>query len=102
VNYATQIQPIFDGRCIVCHSGVSAPEGLRLDSTNSYNNLVNVNSTQVPSLKRVEPFDPNNSYLVQKVEGTAAGGERMPLNRAPLSPAQIKLIRDWISGGAER
>jgi hypothetical protein len=49
-----------------------------LDSTNSYANLVNVASSEVPSLKRVEPGDDNNSYLVQKIEGTAAVGVRMP------------------------
>ena len=68
---------------------------------NSYANLVNVASHEVPSLKRVEPGDPDNSYLVQKIEGTAAVGGRMPLGRAPLTAAQIALIRQWISEGAD-
>lgn len=102
VDYATQIQPIFNANCIVCHSGSGAPEGLRLDAVNSYNNLVNVNSREVPSLERVKPSDPDNSYLVHKIEGTAAVGGRMPLNEPPLSAAQISLIRQWISEGAER
>ena len=100
VNYTTQIQPIFTANCVSCHSGASAPQGLRLDAPNSYANLVNVNSNEVPSLKRVKPSDPDNSYLVHKIEGTAAVGGRMPLNRAPLSNAQISLIRQWITEGA--
>jgi mono/diheme cytochrome c family protein len=100
VDYATEIQPIFNSRCISCHSGVSAPQGLRLDANNSYANLVGVASNEVPSLQRVEPGDPDNSYLVQKVEGTAAVGGRMPLNRTPLTDEQIALIRRWISEGA--
>ncbi|MET0506555.1 MAG: hypothetical protein ABWZ78_00040, partial [Burkholderiaceae bacterium] len=100
VNYATQIQPIFTNNCTRCHSGSSAPRGLRLDSANSYANLVNVASSEVPSLLRVKPGDDANSYLVQKIEGTAAVGGRMPLNSTPLSAANINLIRRWIAEGA--
>ena len=100
VDYATEIQPIFSSRCTECHVGAAAPQGLRLDAANSYANLVGVASNEVPSLQRVEPGDPDNSYLVQKVEGTAAIGSRMPLGGSPLSDAQIELIRRWISEGA--
>jgi Ca2+-binding RTX toxin-like protein len=100
VNYVAQIQPIFDNRCIGCHNVNSAPHGLILDADNSYSLLVDVASKEVPSLKRVKPGDPDNSYLVQKVEGTAAVGGRMPLNREPLTAEQIALIRRWISEGA--
>jgi hypothetical protein len=54
----------------------------------------------VPSLQRVEPGDPNNSYLIQKLEGTAAEGRQMPLNGAPLPQADINVIRQWITDGA--
>jgi hypothetical protein len=37
---------------------------------------------------------------VQKVEGTAAVGGRMPLGGDRLSDADIDLIRQWISEGA--
>jgi mono/diheme cytochrome c family protein len=100
VNYATQIQPIFTANCVSCHSGGGAPQGLKLDAPNSFANLVNVNSNEVPSLKRVKPSDPDNSYLVDKIEGTATVGSRMPLNRPPLSTANISLIRQWIIAGA--
>ena len=100
VDFDTQIQAIFNGRCIECHVGGGAPHGLNLTQGQSYDLLVDVASEEVPSLKRVKPGDPNNSYLVQKVEGTAAVGGRMPLNRAPLTAEQIALIRQWISDGA--
>ena len=61
---------------------------------------MNVASHEVPSLKRVKPGDPGNSYLVQKIEGTASVGSRMPLGGSPLSADQIALIRRWISEGA--
>jgi hemolysin type calcium-binding protein len=100
VDFTSDIQPIFNGRCIGCHSGSSPPQGLKLDAANSFANLVNVASHEVPSLKRVKPGDPDNSYIVQKIEGTAAVGSRMPLGGSPLSADQIGLIRRWISEGA--
>jgi hypothetical protein len=63
-------------------------------------NLVNVTSAQAPPLQRVTPGDPNNSYLIQKLEGTASVGARMPAFSPPLDQATIDAIRDWISNGA--
>jgi hypothetical protein len=86
--------------CTGCHVGAGAPQGLRLDAGNSYALLVNVASTQVPTLLRVKPGDPDNSWLVKKIDGTATVGGRMPLGRAALPQASIDLVRSWISAGA--
>jgi hypothetical protein len=59
-----------------------------------------VPSGEEPALQRVAPGDPNKSYLIQKLEGTAATGGRMPLNGTPLSQADINMIRQWITDGA--
>src|SRR5580692_3956554 len=59
---------IFTPICSVCHAGASAPEGLRLDAADSYNLLVGVPSTEVPSLDRVKPGDPTDSYIIQKLQ----------------------------------
>lgn len=101
VDYATEIQPIFTARCLDCHIGGGAPHGLELDEGKSYSKLVNVNSKEVPTLKLVKPGNPDNSYLVQKLEGTAAVGVRMPQFRTPLTDEQIALIRRWITEGAD-
>jgi hypothetical protein len=91
---------IFTPICSACHAGGSAPEGLRLDADNSYNMLVGVPSTEVPSLLRVKPGDPDNSYIIQKLEGHAAVGGQMPLGGPYLSTATIAFIRQWITDGA--
>jgi hypothetical protein len=83
-----------------CHTGAGAPQGLRLDEANSYGLLVDVASTEVPSILRVAPGDPDNSYLIQKLEGTASVGDQMPLGGPPLPQASIDVIRQWISDGA--
>jgi hypothetical protein len=96
-----QIQDtVFTPICSQCHIGANAPLGLRLDAANSYALLVNVASGEVPSLLRVNPGNPNQSYIVQKISGTAAVGGRMPLGQAALPQDRIDLIRQWIASGA--
>lgn len=101
-NDFQQIQDtIFTPICTACHTGANAPQGLRLDAGNSYGLLVNAPSAEVPALLRVNPGNPDASYLVQKIQGNAAVGARMPANGPPfLSQAQIDLVRGWIAAGA--
>jgi hypothetical protein len=93
---------VFTPTCAVsgCHVGASAPQGLRLDATNSYALLVGVASNEDPGVLRVAPGDPGNSYLIHKLEGTASAGARMPLNGTPLVQSDINTIRQWITDGA--
>jgi hypothetical protein len=95
---------IFTPICSVCHAGGTAPEGLRLDAADSFNLLVGVPSTEVPSLLRVKPGDPDNSYIIQKLEGHQAVGSQMPFgcpNTQPcLTASTIAFIRQWITNGA--
>ena len=91
---------VFNPSCIVCHAGASAPQGLRLDSGNSFANLVGIPSSEVSSLFRVTPGDPGLSYLIQKLEGNASSGEQMPLGGPPIPAATIEFVRQWIIDGA--
>ncbi len=84
-----------------CHSGGSPAAGQNLTEGEAFDNIVGVPSTQVPELLRVDPGNPDDSYLVRKVEGTASVGERMPLGMAPLSAETIQTLREWISEGAQ-
>ena len=83
-----------------CHQGASAPQGLRLEEAVSYAMLVNVASSEDPGVLRIAPGNPDASYLVQKLEGSASVGAQMPLNAAPLPQATIDVIRQWITDGA--
>ncbi|HEX3395211.1 MAG TPA: hypothetical protein VHS76_00840 [Steroidobacteraceae bacterium] len=91
---------IFTPICSVCHVGAGAPQGLQLDAAHSYNLLVGVPSTEVPAVLRVKPGDPANSYIIQKLQGIAAVGARMPLGGPYLSPATIAFVQQWITNGA--
>jgi hypothetical protein len=91
--------------CSGCHTNVGrvAAGGLNLVGDQAYDQLVNVVSGRKTGAIRVTPGDPDNSYLVQKIEG-APGivGVRMPLNGPYLSDGQVRIIRRWIENGAGR
>lgn len=92
---------VFTPICSKCHIGASAPEGLQLDAAHSYNLLVGVPSAEQPSLLRVKPGDPDDSYMVRKIEGLPGiDGGQMPLGETPLPQATIDAIRQWITNGA--
>jgi hypothetical protein len=92
---------VFTPICTRCHIGASAPEGLRLDAADSYSLLVGVPSAEVPSLLRVMPGDPDESYLVLKLQGSPGiVGGQMPLGGPYLPQATIDAIRQWITDGA--
>lgn len=93
---------LFDRSCALsgCHSGGTAPLGLRLDRGFSYASLVGQSSVERPDLRRVAPGAPDVSYLIQKIEGLATVGGRMPLNQPPLSAEIRAAVRQWIAAGA--
>lgn len=109
------VQPILARACSFsrCHGGTAMSGGLNLgmSAAESHAALVNVASTQVPSMRRVQPGDPSMSWLMHKLEGTmstvpacqAAGamcGVSMPERADPLHPAELSLFRRWIAAGA--
>jgi hypothetical protein len=101
-NFSEIQANIFVPNCATtgCHLGAGAPQGLRLDDANSYGMLVGVPSSESSSTLRVAPGDPGNSYLIQKLEGSASVGAQMPLGAPALEQASIDVIRQWISDGA--
>jgi len=99
--YAQVLGPL----CSDCHSGPtsnSLPSGLNLSSAaNSHAALVDVPSIQRPAVDRVEPGDPDGSYLIRKLEGGPdIGGGRMPQGGPFLDQETIDMIRQWITDGA--
>ena len=101
-----QIQAvIFSPSCAGCHSGNGSTSGIDdmdlRDADASFNTLVNVTSAQDANFARVEPGQPANSYLVQKLQGIASVGNVMPPGGG-LSADEIMAVEDWITNGALR
>ena len=85
VDYNSEIQPIFYGRCTMCHG---ASGGLSLVT---YDNVMNGgNSGEV-----VIPYDSQSSLLWQYIDSGF-----MPPNNNDLTIAQVELIAQWIDEGA--
>jgi uncharacterized protein (TIGR03118 family) len=101
----TQLQAeIFGPICSVCHNGIgtSLPGVQDLTSAAAtFKSLVGVPSIEQPSVERVNPGDPDASYVVLKLEGAPSiSGARMPFGGPYLSAAQIAQVESWISAGA--
>lgn len=81
---------IFTPICAGCHGGANPAANLSLDAAHSYNDLVNVPSTEEPTLDRVKPGDPVDSFLVIHLQNDGDG--------AP--PSDIPFVVQWILDGA--
>ena len=87
IDYDTEIQPIFDNSCVICHSGPNPSGGLNLSS---YENVMAANIIDIGNYE--------NSMIWQEI----SSGD-MPNNIAnnnlgipDLSEEQIQLIANWI------
>ena len=92
---------VFNPACVVHHGPSAAEAGLDISEGRSFENLVNVPSTQV-GLDLVTPNDAENSYLIHKLDGrTGIVGARMPIGSGGfLSDEAIDVVKQWINEGA--
>lgn len=87
-----EVAAIFASRCVVCHSGPHAQNGVVLDSHEAVLKGGRNGPVVVPGSART-------SELVRRIRGERL--PRMPMTGPPfLEPAQIALIEAWIDGGA--
>jgi hypothetical protein len=88
-----------------CHASAEPTGRMRLDEDFARTSLRGVAAMGVScrdqGLVRVVPGDPAASLLYRKIsEDAPPCGSRMPQAAAPLPPALIALVRDWIAAGA--
>jgi hypothetical protein len=109
IFFPQDIQPILTAKCTnqACHDGSNPAEGMNLTEGNSHENLVGVTANQcelIDNRERVDPTNPENSYLVDKILGVDLCGQtvqRMPAGGEPLSQNEIDAISKWIEDGAD-
>jgi len=91
-----------------CHDAVQRAGKMwdLTDENDAYDTLVGTPSNDVPSVNRVEPGDPDASYLYLKILSrqleVGGAGSRMPPTGFALPDDDVELLRSWISDGAER
>ena len=93
VSFALDVAPLFSASCVECHRGGNG--GAMLDLANFAQLWKGGRSGSM-----IVPGKPKESLLVQKLKGTAAEGQQMPLNRPAWSAEQIAIIEKWIAEGA--
>ena len=90
--------------CVNCHTanGRTPAAGLNLDGgPEVHGRIVNVAARLKTGETIVIPNNPENSYMVRKVQGGPnINGARMPMNGPFLSTGQISILRRWIELGA--
>ena len=102
VSFSGQVLPLLMRECSYCHMREERYGYLAIDPQNGWNNLVNVPAYGYPKMMRVQPGEPDQSYLWMKLTGEhmqlGAEGWRMPF--FPLPEAELDLVRRWIAQGA--
>lgn len=95
VDFARDIRPILENRCLVCHHGATREHGFDLSSRDTA--LVGGDSGK----KGIVPNQPGESRLFQLISSTDEE-HRMPPKTAgdALSADEIAKISAWISAGA--
>ena len=92
VSYA-EIQQVFDAKCVSCHQGSEAAEGLGLDSWES------VVSGSAHG-EAVIAYDADNSLLFELVTKLVGGPHPAELGSEALTQDEVEMLREWIEEGA--
>ena len=90
---------VFSPQCAIsgCHDGSIKPQ---LSAGFAYSQIVNIPNGENRGADRIEPGNPEKSYLYLKLIGKNITGSRMPLGAPPLSQSVIDSIQAWIENGA--
>jgi hypothetical protein len=107
ISFSGNIQPIFNRSCALagCHAAGVLNGNLDLSQGQAYKQIYNVASFQMPSLKRVAPGKPTESYLVLKIQGAPGtiigapmpqGCPVPPPGGSCLGPDDLPAIQKWI------
>ncbi|HUF09446.1 MAG TPA: DUF5777 family beta-barrel protein [Rhodothermales bacterium] len=96
-----QVAEIFERSCTQsgCHAGPNPQMMMTLTSEGFFSSTVGKPSIEMPSLNRVQPGDPEASYLVKKIRGDDdIIGLQMPFSGDKLNPEEVDAIIRWVSG----
>jgi hypothetical protein len=89
VSFSLDVAPIFNNRCVQCHSGSQASGRLDLSS---YASIMAGGGTGTV----VSPGEISKSRLISMVQSG-----QMPRSGAKLTSDQIKILEDWVAAGAQ-
>ena len=95
------LEPLFTVNCSCHFNGLA---GILVWGDDPPADMVDVPSSQLPSMDLIEPGDPSASYLWHKINDTQAdvggSGTSMPQANPALEQADLDRIEAWILEGA--
>ena len=94
VDFARDIQPILEERCLSCHGPEMQESGLRVDLRAQ---LLEGGDSEVPA---IVPNKIAKSLLIERVTAKDAD-ELMPPEGKPLTESEVALLKKWIDAGAK-
>lgn len=98
LTFKNDVQPILNQYCEPCHFSGGAKNTLDLAASVAFGNLVGPDKKGPGDVLYVKANDSAASYLYQAVSHTVPENERMPDQKMP--DDKVKIIKDWIDGGA--
>jgi len=93
VDFNTQVKPIINRRCIVCHGGVRAKGGFSLLFRDE---ALAPTASGTPA---IIPGDPDHSPMIRRISSKDPE-ERMPYQHEALEQKEIDILRAWVREGA--
>jgi hypothetical protein len=93
VDFTRDVWPLLQRSCLECHGAKKQEGDLRLDRRAS--------ALRAGDNAVVAPGNADQSELIRRVSLPRGDGQIMPARGEPLTPSEIKLLRDWINQGAD-
>ncbi len=93
VDFNTQVKPLINKNCIICHGGVKKKAGFSLLFRQD---ALEPTESGKPA---IVPGHPDESEMIRRLTLTDTD-ERMPYKHDPLPDDQIAMLRQWIGEGA--
>ncbi len=90
INFAVDVAPLLEQRCVRCHSSDKTKGGLSLSSHDALRKGGESGAAIVAG-------KPDESLLIEMVTGAKP---LMPAEGVPLTKAEVARLRDWIAAGA--
>jgi len=99
-----QVVKIFERDCATsgCHRGRYPKAKLNLEADEMVAALMDIPSRQIDSLMLVDSKQPQESYLLMKINGDERiVKDPMPIDAPPLKTEEINLVENWINALAK-
>jgi hypothetical protein len=93
INFATQVQPIFETRCVKCHNEEKTKGELRMDQKDLFFKGGDTDVTLVAG-------KPGESLMIERITLPHDDDDVMPPDEPFLEPNEIQILTDWIAASA--